>query len=85
MIGAVLGKRQGPRACFMLLFCATMFCATALASRRGGSNSVETEASSRARGDSPMQLIARPVTKEVVKDFASNSHSRPVLMHAAKA
>jgi predicted CXXCH cytochrome family protein len=84
MIGAVLGKRQGPRACFMLLFCATMFCATALASRPGGSNSVETEAVQSGSGDSANAADCATCHKEVVKDFASNSHSRPVLMHGGK-
>ena len=68
----------------MLLFCATMFCATALASRPGGSNSVETEAVQSGSGDSANAADCATCHKEVVKDFASNSHSRPVLMHGGK-
>ncbi len=84
MIGSVLGIRSDARTSFMLLFCATMCCATALASWPAGSNSVGTEVAQLVAGDSANAADCATCHKEEVKDFANNPHSRPVLMHGGK-
>lgn len=84
MVGTVMGIRSGPRACFMLLFCVTMFSATALASRPDESNSVGTGAVQSVSGDSANEADCATCHKEVVKDFATNPHNRPLLMHGGK-
>ena len=84
MIVTELGKGRGLRACFFLSFFATMFCATALASGPGGSNSVATDAIQSLSGDSTSAADCATCHQQVVKDFANNPHSRPALMKGGK-
>ena len=69
----------------MMLFCATMVCSMAWASRPGGSNSIGTEAAQSLSGDSVGAAVCATCHKEIVKDFDGNPHSRPELMHGGKS
>ncbi len=83
-MSAVPGKRSGLRACLVLMLGAGMMCASAW----GGAAAADKPASSPAKATTPEDFVGPDTCatchKDVSKGFATNPHSKMVLMHGDK-